>query len=154
MPKIAIIGAGSYVFARRLVTDILTWPALRDSTIALMDIDASRLDPMAALARRMVAQAGSGANVEATTDLRAALEGADYVTVSIRVGQDRNYVDIPRKYGVDQAIGDTSGPGGVFYFLRNAPAVLHIARTMEEICPQALILNYTNPMVMLSWLVS
>jgi alpha-galactosidase len=154
MPKIAIIGAGSYVFARRLVTDILTWPALRDSTIALMDIDASRLDTMAALARRMVAQVGSGASVEATTDLRAALEGADYVTVSIRVGQDRNYVDIPRKYGIDQAIGDTSGPGGVFYFLRNAPAVLHIAQTMEEVCPQALMLNYTNPMVMLSWLVS
>jgi len=154
MPKIAIIGAGSYVFARRLVTDILTWPALRDSTIALMDIDASRLDTMAALARRMVAQVGSGASVEATTDLRPALEGADYVTVSIRVGQDRNYVDIPRKYGIDQAIGDTSGPGGVFYFLRNAPAVLHIAQTMEEVCPQALMLNYTNPMVMLSWLVS
>ena len=93
--KITVIGAGSYVFARRLVTDVLTWPALREATIALMDVDPAKLETMAAMARRMVAQrrAGAqekaGAQVEATTDLRAALQGADYVTVAIRVGQGR-----------------------------------------------------------------
>jgi alpha-galactosidase len=153
MRKITLIGAGSFVFARRLVTDILTWPSLQDSTIALMDIDDAKLQTMAALARRMVSQAKVGAKIEATTDLRAALDGADYVTIAIRVGQERNHIEIPRHYGIDQAIGDTSGPGGVFYFLRNAPAVINIAQNMEELCPAALMLNYTNPMVMLSWAV-
>jgi alpha-galactosidase len=109
---------------------------------------------MAALARRMIARAGTGAQVEATTDLREALDGADYVTTAIRVGHDRNNVEIPLRYGIDQAVGDTSGPGGVFYFLRNAPAIVNIARTMQEVCPNALMLNYTNPMVMLSWAVT
>jgi len=151
MPKIAIVGAGSFVFARRLVTDILTWPSLQDSTIALMDIDETKLETMAALTQRMVGQTQTGATVEATTDLRAALDGADYVTVSIRVGQGREHIEIPQKYGIDQAIGDTTGPGGVFYFIRNAPAMINIARTMEEVCPGAWMLNYTNPMVMLCW---
>ena len=154
MPKVTVIGAGSFVFARRLVTDILTWPSLRDSTIALMDIDESKLEVMAALARRMVLQAESEAVIEATTDLRTALDGADYVTVAIRVGHSRSHIDIPLKYGIDQAIGDTAGPGGVFYYLRNAPAIVDIARTMEQACPDAWMLNYTNPMVMLSWTVS
>jgi alpha-galactosidase len=151
MLKITVIGAGSFVFARRLVTDVLTWPSLQDATIALMDIDETKLETMAALARRMVTQAGTGAKVEATTDLKTALEGADYVTVAIRVGQSRSHVEIPRAYGIDQAIGDTAGPGGVFYFLRNAPAMIEIAKTMQEVCPGALMLNYTNPMVMLCW---
>ena len=154
MPRIALVGAGSFVFARRLVTDLLTWPSLQDATIALMDLDASKLETMAALARRMIVQAGTQAQVESTTDLRAALAGADYVTVAIRVGQDHNNVAIPLRYGIDQAVGDTSGPGGVFYFLRNAPAIVDIARTMQEVCPDALMLNYTNPMVMLSWMVT
>ena len=152
--KITVIGAGSFVFARRLVTDVLTWPSLQDAAIALMDIDESKLSIMAALARRMVAQAGTGATVEGTTDLEAALDGADYVAVTIRVGQSRAHIDIPLQYGIDQAIGDTSGPGGVFYFLRNAPAVVHIAQAMARLCPDALMLNYTNPMVMLSWAVT
>ncbi len=153
MPKIAVVGAGSHVFARRLVTDVLTWPSLRDSTITLMDINEAALAPMAALARRMVKQAGTGATIEATTDLEVALQGADYVSVSIRVGDSDNHVTIPLKYGIDQAVGDTAGPGGVFYFLKNAPAVIEIARAMQRVCPDALMLNYTNPMVMLSWAV-
>jgi alpha-galactosidase len=152
--KIAIVGAGSFVFARRLVTDLLTWHSLQDSTISLMDIDASKLDTMAALARRMIAQVGTGAQVQPTVDLREALDGADYVTVAIRVGQDHHNVEIPRQYGIDQAVGDTAGPGGVFYFLRNAPAVVEIARAMQTHCPNALMLNYTNPMAMLSWAVT
>jgi alpha-galactosidase len=153
-PKITFIGAGSFVFARRLVTDVLTWPALQEATIALMDVNADKLETMAALARRMVTQAGTGAQVESTTDLREALAGANYVAVAIRVGHDRHNVEIPLRYGIDQAIGDTSGPGGVFYFLRNASAVVNIARTMQQECPDALMLNYTNPMVMLSWAVT
>jgi alpha-galactosidase len=109
---------------------------------------------MSALARRMVDQVGAETKVESTTDLRTALDGADYVTVSIRVGQSRSHVEIPLEHGIDQAVGDTSGPGGVFYFLRNAPAVVEIARTMDQVCPEALMLNYTNPMVMLSWTVN
>jgi alpha-galactosidase len=154
MPKITLIGAGSHVFARRLVGDVLTWPSLRDSTIALMDIDESKLETMAALTRRMTAQLGVGAKVVSTTDLRTALDGADYVTVSIRVGQSRSHIDVPLRYGIDQAVGDTMGPGGTFYFLKNGPAVINIAKTMEEVCPDALMLNYTNPMVMLSWAVN
>jgi alpha-galactosidase len=152
--KIAVIGAGSFVFARRLVTDLLTWPSLQDATISLMDVDASKLETMAALARRMVVQARTGAQVQETTDLREALDGAGYVTVAIRVGQDHNNVEIPRQYGIDHSVGDTMGPGGVFYFLRNAPAVVEIARTMRAHCPDALMLNYTNPMAMLSWAVT
>jgi alpha-galactosidase len=151
MPKITLIGAGSHVFARRLLTDILTWPSLQDATLSLMDIDAAKVETMAALTRKMVAQQGVGARVEATTDLRTALEGADYVVVSIRVGDSRSHVAIPLKYGINQAVGDTSGPGGVFYFLKNAPAMIEIAQMMEEVCPEALMLNYTNPMVMLCW---
>ncbi|MBN1583934.1 MAG: alpha-galactosidase [Anaerolineae bacterium] len=151
MPKITIIGAGSFVFARRLVTDILTWPSLQDSVIALMDVDETKLETMAALTRRMIAQSQTGAKVEAATDLGAALDGADYVTVSIRVGHGRRHIEIPLRYGIDQAIGDTAGPGGVFYFLQNAPAMVEIARTMQQVCPDALMLNYTNPMVMLCW---
>jgi len=152
--KIAVIGAGSYEFARKLVTDVLTWPSLQNSTIALMDIDEPRLETMATLARRMVAQVGAEAKIESTTDLRRALDGASYVTVAIRVGEGHEYVSIPLQYGIDQAVGDTSGPGGVFYFLRNAPVLVNIAKTMEEMCPAALMLNYTNPMVMLSWTIS
>jgi alpha-galactosidase len=152
--KVAVVGAGSFVFARRLVTDLLTWPSLQDATIALMDVDASKLETMAALARRMVAQAGTGAQVQATMDLSEALDGADYVTVAIRVGQDHNNVEIPRRYGINHSVGDTMGPGGVFYFLRNAPAVVEIADAMQKRCPDALMLNYTNPMAMLSWTVT
>ena len=151
MPKITLVGAGSHTFARRLLTDIITWPSLQDATLSLMDINQQAVDDMATFARKLAAQEGVGAKVEAHTDLKAALAGADYVVVSIRVGDTRSNVEIPKKYGIDQAVGDTSGPGGVFYFLRNAPAMIEIAKTMEEVCPNALMLNYTNPMVMLCW---
>jgi alpha-galactosidase len=151
MVKITIVGAGSHVFARRLVGDILTWPSLSGATITLMDVNPDALELMAALARRMVKELKVEAKIEATTDLRAAVEGANYVITAIRVGTSRAFVDVPMKYGIDQAVGDTAGPGGVFYFLRNAPAMVKIAQTMEELCPDALLLNYTNPMVMLCW---
>ena len=123
MPKITIVGAGSHVFARRLIADALQWPSLRDSTIALMDVNAESLETMAALANKMVRQLGTGARIVATTNLDEAIEGADYVSVSIRVGDTHNNVAVPAKYGIMHSVGDTMGPGGVFYFLRNAPAV-------------------------------
>ncbi|MHB1317059.1 MAG: family 4 glycosyl hydrolase [Anaerolineae bacterium] len=153
MPKITIVGAGSHVFARRPIADALQWPSLRDSTICLMDVNRDSLDTMVALASKMVRQLGVGARIEATTDLAEALADSDYVSVSIRVGDTHNNVSVPAKYGIMHSVGDTMGPGGVFYFLRNAPAVIEIARTLEKVSPNALMLNYTNPMVMLSWAV-
>lgn len=157
MPKIAIIGAGSAVFARRLVTDFLTVPALQDSQIVLMDINPESLNAIAAWSQYAIEQTGVGATVQATTDRRTALQGADYVIISIRVGgTDAVLQDfaITSKYGVDHSVGDTMGPGGVFYFLRNGAEILNIARDMEELCPDALMLNYTNPMVMNCWAVN
>jgi len=152
MPRIAIIGAGSAVFAQAMIRDSLSFPALADSTFALMDIDPEPLGYMETIARRMVQQGGHAARVEATTDRREALRGADYVIVAILVGGREPIawdVDIPLKYGVDQCIGDTMGPGGIFRAMRTIPVLVDIARDMEELCPKALMLNYTNPMSML-----
>jgi len=154
MTKIAIIGAGSHVFSRRLISDILTWPSLREATLSLMDLNPDSLGLMTTLAGRMIEQMGLDTPLEATTDLRAALTGADYVIVAIRVDPGYNHVSVPAKYGVMHSIGDTSGPGGVFYFLKNAPALMEMVRAMQEICPDALMLNYSNPMVMLSWAIT
>ncbi|MEZ4859918.1 MAG: alpha-glucosidase/alpha-galactosidase [Caldilineaceae bacterium] len=156
MPKIAIIGAGSVVFARRLITDFLTLPSLQASQIALMDINPEALKTITAWTEQAISQAGLPATVQATTDRRAALKDADYVIISIRVGGfDAVFADfrITGKYGVDHAVGDTMGPGGVFYFLRNGAEIVRIAQDMEELCPHALMLNYTNPMVMICWAV-
>jgi alpha-galactosidase len=152
MPRIAIIGAGSAVFAQAMIRDSLSFPPLAGSTFVLMDIDPEPLGYMETIARRMIGQGGYPARVEATTDRRQALRGADYVIVSILVGGREPIVweiDIPLKHGVDQCIADTMGPGGIFRAMRTIPALVDIARDMEELCPDALMLNYTNPMSML-----
>lgn len=152
MARIAIIGAGSQVFAQAMLRDSMTFPALAGSTFVLMDIDEERLSLMEKIARRLVQQGGYAAKIEATTDRREALKGADFVIVAILVGGREPIaveIDIPLKYGVDQAIGDTMGPGGIFRFCRTIPTLLEIARDMKELCPQAVMLNYTNPMNML-----
>lgn len=157
MPKIAIIGAGSAVFARRLITDFLSFPSLQNSTIALMDINPETLATITAWTQNAIAQNGLGATVQSTLDRREALAGADYVIISIRVGGIEAVFEdfrITGKYGIDHSVGDTMGPGGVFYFLRNGAEIVNIARDMEELCPNALMLNYTNPMVMICWAVS
>ncbi|MFC7140998.1 alpha-galactosidase [Halosimplex aquaticum] len=149
MPTITFIGAGSMVFATNLVGDILSYEALSDSRIRLMDIDEHRLEQTRQIAEAMVDNEGLDATVEATTDRREALEDADYVLNMINVGGTEpfeNEIRIPEKYGVEQAIGDTTGPGGVFRGLRTIPTMLDIAADMEELCPDALLLNYTNPM--------
>ena len=154
MLKIAFIGAGSVVFARNLLEDILSFPALADSEIALMDVDPDRLARTETVASGLVEAVDAPASVEATTDRREALRGADYVLNMIHVGGREpfeNEIEIPREYGVNQAVGDTLGPGGVFRLLRTYPAMLAIARDMEAVCPDARLLNYTNPMAMLCW---
>ena len=156
MVKIVIIGAGSHVFTRNLVMDFLSYPELRDSTISLMDIDEDRLDLVTSFTRKVVSQHGFATKVESTTDRRTALDGADYVILSIRVGglaANRLDLEIPARYGIVQGIGDTIGPGGVFYGLRHIPVILNICSDMEELCPEAWLINYTNPMAMICWAV-
>ncbi|EMA07943.1 alpha-galactosidase [Haloferax denitrificans] len=152
MPKIALIGAGSMVFAKKLIGDILSFDELSDSHIALMDIDKHRLTQTQRVAEAMVENEGLETTVSATLDRREALEDADYVLNMINVGGTdpfENEIRIPEKYGVKQAIGDTTGPGGIFRGLRTIPTILDLADDMEELCPDALLLNYTNPMAIL-----
>ncbi|MGC8778613.1 MAG: alpha-glucosidase/alpha-galactosidase [Candidatus Caldatribacteriaceae bacterium] len=154
MPKIVFIGAGSVVFAQKLMIDLLTFPALRESTFSLVDIDEERLELTSRVTGRLKEQEGFPITIEATTERRKALKDADYVINMIQVGGLEAYrldVEIPRRYGVDQTVGDTLGPGGVFRALRTAPVLLEICRDMEELCPNAILLNYTNPMAILSW---
>jgi len=154
MATIALIGAGSLVFGKTLMADFLSTPALAGSTYRLMAPSHRRLDRMHAFVSRMIADNGVAATVTATTDRREALRGADYVVVMIQVGGvdvfETDYA-IPLKYGVDQCIGDTLNPGGIFRALRHIPALLDIARDMQELCPQALLFNYANPMAMCCW---
>ena len=155
MATIAFIGAGSTVFARNLLTDLFTFPELHRSTVRLMDIDADRLRDSATVARRVAHEAGAAPTLEATTDRRAALRGADYVVNMVQVGgyEPGTVTDfaIPNSYGLRQTIGDTLGIGGIMRGLRTIPVLLDIARDMEELCPDALFLNYSNPMAMLTW---
>ncbi|WP_432512687.1 alpha-glucosidase/alpha-galactosidase [Kineococcus sp. SYSU DK001] len=150
-PKITIIGAGGFVFPFRLIGDILSFPALRSARLCLMDVRPDKLGPVADAARKLVAHHGFDAQVEETTDRRAALDGADFVIITFQVGGVEAYRDdvlIPRKYGIDQTVGDTVGPGGVFRFLRSVPAYEAIAADAHEVCPDAVFINYANPMAM------
>jgi alpha-galactosidase len=152
MTKITFIGAGSLGFTRGLVRDILTFPLLKDATLCLMDIDAERLDFAKRAVERIVEMGQYPAKVEATQDRVAALQGADAVVVTILangVEVFRHDIEIPMKYGVDINIGDTRGPSGIFRALRTIPVMVGIIKDMERYCPNAVMLNYTNPMVML-----
>jgi alpha-galactosidase len=156
MPKIAFVGAGSAVFTQNLVGDILSLPELRDdTTFALMDIDAERLRTAEIVTERLIDAHGSKSRVEATTDRRGALDGADYVVTSFQVGGYRPSTvtdfDIPKRYGLRQTIADTLGIGGIMRGLRTIPVLLDVCRDLEELSPDALLLNYVNPMAMLCW---
>jgi alpha-galactosidase len=149
MPKITIIGAGSMVFASQLVKDILLTPSLDSGTFALVDINAERLELTHQIAEFLVDQTGRDWCVEASTDRREVLENSNYVINTIEVAgleNVRNDYDIPLKYGVDQCIGDTIGPGGLFKALRTLPDWLDILSDIERLSPESLVLNYTNPM--------
>ncbi|HQK91937.1 MAG TPA: alpha-galactosidase [Armatimonadota bacterium] len=157
MARIALIGAGSG-FGSRLSVDILSFPALQDSTLCLVDINPEAAEGVGRFVQRVIDDNELPARVEVATDRREVLAGADYVIVSIAVGGPAydgvpyyHEVAIPAEYGVEQQIADTLGPGGVFRALRCAPEMLAICDDMEELCPEALLINYTNPMAMLCW---
>jgi alpha-galactosidase len=153
--KIAFIGAGSMVFARQLITDILCAPGLDSGTFVLVDIDSRRLDLAHRIAEMIVKESGRNWRVVATSRRQKALPGCDYVINSIEVAGLRNVrhdYDIPLKYGVDQCIGDTSGPGGLFKMLRTGPSWLEILRDIQRLCPAALVMNHSNPMSALTLL--
>jgi alpha-galactosidase len=150
-PTIVIIGAGSVEFTRELLGDILSFPELGSVRVVLHDIDVERLETAEAIARATARAAGVQPEVLATTDRRRALDGADYVINVIQVGMHEATVrdfEIPSKYGLHQTIGDTIGIGGIFRGLRTFPVLAAIARDMQQVCPDAWLLNYTNPMAM------
>ena len=153
MPKkIAFIGAGSFGFTRDLVRDILSYPAFNDAVIALMDIDPDRLSAIKRACDRIVAEGGYAATVTATLDRKEALMNADGVVTTILQGNCdvwQHDILIPKKYGVDTCVGDTRGPSGIFRFLRTVNPMLDIAADIDRYCPNAVFLNYTNPMAML-----
>ncbi len=153
MPKkFAFIGAGSFGFTRELIRDILSFPALSNCTLALMDIDSERLDAIKRAVERIVEEGKYPAKVIATMDRVEALKGADGVIITILQGNCdvwQHDILIPKKYGVDTCVGDTRGPSGIFRFLRTVNPILDIARDIEQYCPNAVYLNYTNPMAML-----
>ncbi|UCB43255.1 MAG: alpha-glucosidase/alpha-galactosidase [Dehalococcoidales bacterium] len=157
MTKIAFVGAGSVVFATNLLFDILSFPELGDVTISLMDVDSRKLDMITKLAHRVITQEKLKADIETTLERRDALQGADFVITMFQIGGVAAFepdINIPLKYGVKQAVGDTLGPGGVFRFLRTAPVLMSIAEDMDELCPNALWINYVNPMAMNCWYVN
>ena len=153
--KIALIGAGSTVFARNLLGDILGYPELADATIALHDIDERRLELSALVASRVAGHLHASPEIVATTDRIRALDGADYVLNLIQVGGFRpgTVVDfeIPKRYGLEQTIGDTIGIGGIMRGLRTIPVLLDMCRDMEQVCPDVTFLQYVNPMAMNCW---
>ena len=156
MPKIALIGAGSVVFTRNLCSDILLTPALQESTIALMDIDPARLAQARDLVQAIVEQRKLKARVEATTERREAVRDADYVITTFQQGGLEAYaldIEIPQRYGVEQCVGDTLGPGGVFRALRTIPVLLDLCHDMDDLAPDALLINYVNPMAANCWAV-
>ena len=158
MPNIAFIGAGSTVFTKNLLGDILSFPELANSDIRLMDIDAHRLHTSEIVAKKVAQAVGAHPTISTTTDRRVALDGADYVICMIQVAgyKPGTVVDfeIPKRYGLRQTIADTLGIGGIMRGLRTIPVLLDIAKDMEELCPHALFLNYVNPMCMNQWALS
>jgi len=158
MPKITFIGAGSTVFAKNLLGDILSFPELAESTISLHDIDEDRLRTSEAVALKVAQALDAHPTIEVTTDRRAALDGADYAICMIQVGgyEPATVIDfeVPKKYGLRQTIGDTLGIGGIMRGLRTIPVLLDMCRDMEDLCPDVTFLNYVNPMAIFCWAIN
>ena len=156
--KIAFIGAGSTIFMKNIVGDALQYPALSDAHIALMDIDAQRLEESALVARKIVETLRVGATITSHSVQRDALEDADFVVVAFQIGGFRpctvSDFDIPKKYGLRQTIGDTIGIGGIMRGLRTVPHLWSICEGMRAVCPDAIMLNYVNPMAINTWAIA
>ena len=155
MPKITFIGAGSTIFLRHLLGDAVLMPSLSNAEIALMDIDEQRLAESELVARRVVETLKAGASVTATTSRRKALDGADFVIVSVQIGGYKPCTvtdfEIPKKYGLRQTIADTLGIGGIMRGLRTVPFLWDLCHDMSELCPDAVMLQYVNPMAINCW---
>jgi alpha-galactosidase len=158
MTKIALIGAGSVVFAKNLIGDVLSFPELADAHIALMDTDTDRLHTAERMTRKVAAALKATPTVTVHAERRGALAGADYVINTIQVGGYRPSTvidfEVPKRYGLRQTIADTLGIGGIVRALRTIPVLIDICRDMEALCPNAWLLNYTNPMAMNCWALS
>jgi alpha-galactosidase len=154
MPKIVMIGAGSAGFCRLLVQDILYCDALKESDIVLVDIDEKRLNTTFKVMQNMKQQHNLKCRFSATTDRRKALRKADFAISMIQVGGLEPYkldISIPLKYGIDQCVGDTLNPGGIFRGLRHVPVLLDMLKDMEDVSPDIIFMNYANPMAICSW---
>jgi alpha-galactosidase len=155
MPKITFIGAGSTVFAKNLMGDILSFPELAGSTLTLFDIDPDRLSTSEIVAHKVAGALGAAPTIETTTDRRAALDGADYAICMIQVAgyKPGTVIDfeIPKRYGLRATIADTLGVGGIMRGLRTIPVLLDICGDMQAACPDVTFLNYVNPMAMNTW---
>jgi alpha-galactosidase len=158
MTTITFIGAGSTVFAKNLLGDILSYPELAESHIRLHDIDPERLRTSEVVAHRVAAALGARPVITATTDRRAALDGADYAITMFQIGgyQPSTVIDfeVPKRYGLRQTIADTLGIGGIMRGLRTIPVLLDVCRDMAQLCPTALLLQYVNPMAMNCWAIA
>jgi alpha-galactosidase len=158
MPKITYLGAGSTVFAKNLIGDVLSFPEFGDCTISLHDIDPVRLATSEIVAHKVAEALGVQPIIEATTDRRAALDGADYAIAMFQVAgyKPGTVIDfeIPKKYGLRQTIADTLGIGGIMRGLRTIPVMLDMCRDMEQLCPDVTFLQYVNPMAMNCWAIS
>lgn len=154
MRKVAIIGAGSIVFCKTLILDIMATPGLENTHFVLMAPSRRRTPFVEAYINRVIAENNLNFQVSVTTDRREALNGADYVVSAFQIGGLKQFeqdYQIPMSYGVDQCIGDTLGPGGVFRALRSIPVTMDMAKDIQELCPDAYLLNYVNPMAMICW---
>lgn len=157
-PKIAFIGAGSTVFMKNIIGDVLQRPALQGATIGLMDINPQRLEESALVVNKLVSTMGVPAKVETHTDRRAALAGADFVIVAFQIGgyEPSTVIDfeVPKKYGLRQTIADTLGVGGIMRGLRTVPHLWALCEDMLEVCPEAILLQYVNPMAINTWAIA
>jgi alpha-galactosidase len=157
-PTIAFIGAGSTVFMKNLVGDILHRPALAGATVRLMDIDAERLGQSKLVAEKLIATLGAPATVTATTSQREAVDGADFVICAFQIGgfepATRVDFDVPKQFGLEQTIADTLGLGGIMRGLRTVPHLWALCADMEELCPDAILLQYVNPMAINTWAIA
>jgi alpha-galactosidase len=157
-PRIAFIGAGSTVFMKNIIGDVLQRPALGGATIALMDVNPQRLDESAIVANKLISTLGVTAKVETYTDQRAALDKADFVVVAFQIGgyQPATVTDfeVPKKYGLRQTIADTLGVGGIMRGIRTVPHLWKICEDMAQVCPEAILLQYVNPMAINTWAIA